>query len=338
MEKNKNEIDRRKFISTTVKGATVLAASGLVSSCSLFTSDDKAQVPKRLLGKTGLNVSILSFGGGSQFMRNVDGEWERHLETAIAKGINLFDTAPNYRIVGAAGKNALRSEERYARVLSPYRSQIYYMTKLDIGNDGKRHAETVRASVEGSLKSLNTDYLDILLIHSINDKDTVGEVENGVYKEMVKLKDEGIIKHIGFSSMDSAEMSRDLLENLDFDTALLAMNPTKYRSFAELALPVAKRKNVGVATIKVLRGLIGKDATAEELLEYVWTENHVSSAMIGHYGLDTLKENIKLAIKNGKRNQLALDKDALENRLASYAGPHALVWARPGYEDAGIVV
>ncbi len=335
---NKNEINRRKFISTTVKGATLLTASGLVSSCSLFTGNDKEQVPKRLLGKTGMNVSILSFGGGSQFMRNENGEWEKHLETAIEKGINLFDTAPNYRIVGAAGKNALRSEERYGKVLSPYRSKIYYMTKLDIGNDGKRHADEVRQSVEGSLKSLNTDYLDVLLIHSINDSDSVGEIEKGVYKEMVKLKDEGIIKHIGFSSMDSAEKSRDLLENLDFDTAMLAMNPTKYRSFAEIALPVAKRKNVGVTTIKVLRGLIGKDATAEELLEYVWTENYVSSAMIGHYGLNVLKENIRLAINSGKKNQLALDKESLENRLASYAGPHALVWARPGYEDAGITV
>lgn len=338
MKNNKNEIDRRKFISTTVKGATVLAGSGLVSSYSIFTGDDKAQVPKRLLGKTGMNVSILSFGGGSQFMKNENGEWEKHLETAINKGINLFDTAPNYRILGAAGKNTLKSEERYARILSPHRSQIYYMTKMEGGNYGKRPADRVRPSVEGSLKSLNTDYLDILLIHSINDKDTVGDIENGVYKEMVKLKDEGIIKHIGFSSMDSAEKSRDLLENLDFDTAMLAMNPTKYRNFAEIALPVAKRKNVGLTTIKVLKGLVGNDATAEELLEYVWSENHVSSAMVGHYGLNVLKENIKLAINNGKKDQLTLDKDDLENRLASYAGPHALVWARPGYEDGGVIV
>ena len=338
MKNKKNEINRRKFITTSMKGATVLAASGLVSSCSLFTGSDKEQVPKRPFGKTGINVSILSFGGGSQFMKNPDGKWEELLETAVKKGINLFDTAPNYRIVGPAGKNALRSEERYARILSPYRSQIHYLTKLDIGNDGKRHPDEVRQSVEGSLKSLNTDYIDVLLIHSINDKDSVGEIEKGVYKEMVKLKNEGIIKHIGFSSMDSAEKSRDLLANLDFDAALLAMNPTKYRGFAEIALPVAKSKNVGVATIKVFRGLIGKDATAEELLEYIWTENHVSSAMIGHYGMNVLEENIKLAIKNGKNNQLALDKVALENRLASYAGPHALVWARPGYEDAGIIV
>ena len=338
MKNKMNEIDRRKFITTSVKGATVLAASGFVSSCSLFSGDDKEQVPKRPFGKTGLNISILSFGGGSQFMKNPDGEWEKLLETAMKKGINLFDTAPNYRIVGPAGKNALRSEERYGKVLSPYRSQIYYMTKLDIGNDGKRHPEEVRQSVERSLTRLNTDYIDFLLIHSINEKDSVGEIEKGVYKEMVKLKDEGIIKYLGFSSMDSAEKSRDLLENLDFDGVLLAMNPTKYRGYAEVALPVAKRKNVGVAAIKVFRGLIGKDATAEELLEYIWTDNHVSSAMIGHYGMNVLKENIKLAINNGKNNQVTLDKEALEKRLASYAGPHALVWARPGYEDAGIVV
>jgi len=176
------------------------------------------------------------------------------------------------------------------------------------------------------------------LIQDIKDKDAVAEIEKGVYKEMLKMKAEGMIKFIGFSSMDSAERSKDLMENLEFDVALLALNPTRYRNFGEIAIPVAREKNVGVIAIKVIRGLVGKDATAKELLEYAWSEGQVSSALIGHFGEDKLEENVKLAVNYGHSVQASRDFGELESRLAAYAGPNALCWARPHYRDAGIMV
>jgi hypothetical protein len=53
---------------------------------------------------------------------------------------------------------------------------------------------------------------------------------------------------------------------------------------------------MGIIAIKVLRGLVGKDASAKELFEYIWTENGVNSAMVGHVGMKPLNENIKLVI------------------------------------------
>jgi predicted aldo/keto reductase-like oxidoreductase len=105
-----------------------------------------------------------------------------------------------------------------------------------------------------------------------------------------------------------------------------------------VALPVARKKGVGVIAIKVVRDLVGKDAMPRDLLEYVWTTDHVATAMVGHYGLDTLKENIKLAEEFGKTKGMSLDVAELEARMSAYAGPHALCWARPGYEDRGIIV
>jgi hypothetical protein len=60
--------------------------------------------------------------------------------------------------------------------------------------------------------------------------------------------------------------------------------------------------------------------------------------MVGHTGAKTLDENIRLATKYGKKQMTRAEKTDLEMRLASYAGPHALSWARPGYRDAGIIV
>ncbi len=335
--KNKSNYSRRKFIATTAKGAAVVTGMGLMNSCNIFTGNSAGKVPKRILGKTGEAVSILSFGGGSQFLKNKNGVWEKTLEIALESGINLFDTAPSYTLgqFKMEGKKSTigSGEERFGEILPAWRDKVLISSKLE-----KKEPGFAKKAVEDSLRKLKTDYLDILLLHAINTKDNVAEIEKGVYQEMLKLKEEGIIKYIGFSSMDSAERSREMLEKLEFDVALLAMNPTKYGNYAKVALPVAQEKNVGVMTIKVLRGLIGKVATVKELFEYVWTTNHVASAMIGHVGTETLEENIKLAVEYGKNNELSIDHKELEARLAPFAGPHALPWARPGYVDGGIIV
>jgi aryl-alcohol dehydrogenase-like predicted oxidoreductase len=338
MKNDKKNYSRREFLTTSAKGAAIISAAGIVNPYSLYAGSKADEMPKKMLGKTGMSVSILSFGGGSQFLKNEDGVWEKQLEKALESGVNLFDTASQYTIgnyfKGGEVKNSVNSsEERFGEILPAYRSKIYISTKLE-----EREPGLAKKSVEDSLKRLKTDYLDILLIHGISDKDEVAYIEKGVYKEMLDLKNQGMVKSIGFSSMDSAERSRDIIEALDFDIAMLAINPTQYRNYANIALPAAQKKGMGVIAIKVIRGLVGKDASSKELFEYVWTENSVNSAMIGHVGMKFLNENIKLAVNYGKANQASIDRKELELRLASYAGPHALVWARPGYRDGGIIV
>ena len=243
--KEKKGYSRREFLATSARGAAVISAAGIFGADAFGAGPDSGQIPRRILGKTGLSVSILSFGGGSQFLKNENGTWEPMLERAIESGINLFDTAPEYTVSNyfkdGEVKKSLGSEERFGEVLSPYRKQIHLITKID-----GRDAATVKKSVDDSLKNMKTDYLDALLIHAISDKDSIADLEKGVYKEIVSLKNQGITKFIGFSSMDSAERSRDLLINLDFDIAMLAINPTKYRNYAELTMPVAREKGVGV--------------------------------------------------------------------------------------------
>jgi uncharacterized protein len=335
--KKGRDYSRREFISTTLRGAAVITAAGMVET-PLFASGGKSEgIPRRTLGKTGLSVSILAFGGGSQFLKNEDGVWEQLLQKAIDSGINLFDTAPEYTVSNyfknGEVKKSLGSEERFGQVLPPYRKNIHLITKID-----ERDPEKVKQSFENSLKCMKTDYLDALLIHAISDKDNISDLEKGVYKEIADLKRQGVVRFIGFSSMDSAEKSKEVLENLDFDIAMLAINPTKYRNYAEIALPAAQKKGVGVIAIKAFRDIVGKDAKPPELLEYIWSHEGISAAMVGHTGAKILEENIKLAFKFGKKNNVGLNRIELEQRLASYAGPHALGWARPGYRDTGIIV
>ena len=86
------QISRRKFLHQSSVGVAAVSALGFANSCEKKTeTKTNAPMPMRGLGKTGLQVSQLAFGGGSQFLKNKDGAWEPLLERAIKLGINYFD-------------------------------------------------------------------------------------------------------------------------------------------------------------------------------------------------------------------------------------------------------
>ncbi|MFH0757981.1 MAG: aldo/keto reductase [Bacteroidota bacterium] len=321
-------ISRRKFIGDSVKGAAIVSAAGTLTSFSMVPATErKGRMPMRILGKTGLEVSILAFGGGSQFQKNENGMWEKMLEEAVGSGVNLYDTSPNYSDFKMS-KDAVGPDERFAAILSPVRDKVLISTKVET-----RNPREVKAELEASLSRLNTDYIDILMVHALDDKDNIDEIEKGIYKEMQAIKKAGIARFIGFSSMSSAQRSKEMLEKLDVDVALLAFNPTQFGNYAEIALPAAIKQNTGVLGMKVMRDLAGEVATPRELYNYALSLEGVSSVIVGHIGNKQLKENIRLAQEFETTEINPFDHQALEARLAPYAGPHQLCWARPDYTD-----
>jgi len=323
---DQRKVSRRQFLQQSATGLAAISSAGLMVSCSGAENKQLMPMPKRKLGKTGLDVSILSFGGGSQFLKNKDGVWEAMLERAIEVGINYFDTSQSYQW-GAK----LSSEERFGLILPKYRDKIILSTKFD-----SRDVYDALKMTDRALTRMKTDYLDILMIHSIEPTEDLDIIEKGVYKEMVRLKEEGVARFIGFSSMNSSQKSKEIIERLDFDVTMLAMNPTKYGDYAEVALPAARQKNMGVIAMKAMRDIVGKGATPEELLHYEWNLDGVASAVVGHVGMKTFEENIRLAQQFGSAN-VSLNREKLEKNLAHLAGPHALCWARPGYYDGMMV-
>ncbi len=337
MKKNRSGMTRRKFIQSSAGAIAAVTAYGLIPTSDNITGlkETKPEILRRKLGKTGLEVSLLSFGGGSQFLRNQNGEWERVLESAIEGGINVFDTASSYTSasMNLEGPKSPDSEDRYGQLLASHRNKIILSTKLESRDPGMAKSE-----LEASLKRLKTDHVDILFIHAILPTDNTSEIEKGLYKTMISLKESGMTKYIGFSSMDSAERSAELIEKLDFDVVLLAMNATNHGNFINITLPAARKKNVGVIAMKALRDIVGKDATPKELLEYVWSQEGVSSALVGHFGIKSLQENLQLAREFSKTGISNINRKELEQRMARYSGAHTLSWARPGYVDGGLTI
>jgi len=320
-----NHISRRKFIKASSTAVAAISTAGLLTHCEPSkTLVGKNGMPMRVLGKTGEKISIIGYGCGSQFMLMPDGEWEPHLEYAFNSGINYFDTASSY------GENdPVSSEERLGRVIPSFRKDIFLLTKIH-----QRDVDKAKAEFERSLNRLKTDHVDVLLIHSIQPDDELKNIEEGVYRVINDFKDQKMVRYVGFSSMDSAERAKELIENLEFDVTLLAMNATQYGNFVSTALPAAQKKNLGVISMKIMRNIIDKGvAKPEELLHYNWDLPGVAVNLVSQTGMEPLKKNIEIAKNYAEGLKAHLNKKELESRLEHLNNPSNFVWAQPGYYD-----
>ena len=318
------KLSRRAFFHFSAAGLAAASAGKVMGGTPAPTT----QLPTRTLGATGMEVSALSFGGGSQFLRNGDGIWEAMLERAVELGVNYFDTSSSYQF-----DSPMTSEERFGEILSPIRHRVFLATKFD-----SRDPTEAMREFERSLRRMRTDHVDVLMVHAINDSDDISSLEAGVWTQLRRLKEEGVARFIGFSSMDSAERSREVIHRLEVDVALLAMNPTGYGDFVSRTLPAARAKNTGVLAMKVMRDIVGRSATPEELLRYALSHEGVATALIGHHGMETMEENIRIvrAVAGEAAPEMEQhQRNHLENRLAHMAGPHALCWACADYVDDG---
>ena len=151
---------------------------------------------KRKIGKSGLEVSVIGLGcmGMSYAYGHIPEKKEMIslIHAAIEKGVTLFDTAEMY--------GPFTNEELLGEALAPYRNKIVIATKFGIKvQDGKQLQDSspkqIKKAVEGSLKRLNTDFIDLYYQHRVDTKVPIEEVA-GTIKDLIR---EGKIKHWGLS-------------------------------------------------------------------------------------------------------------------------------------------
>ena len=201
-------ISRRRFLEGTTLGG--LAAG--VSNASKLDKDHK--LPTRALGKTGVHVSILAFGGGSRFLMYKDED--KALEAvnrALDLGITYMDTAYGYG-------NGL-SEERIGKVMKTRRKGIFVATKIN-----KRPGDEAMQVLEGSLKRLQIDQFDLVHIHSLTDEKDLADIEakGGVLETLHKLRDQKVTRFIGITSHTDPTVLAKALDRHDFDCTQMALN------------------------------------------------------------------------------------------------------------------
>ncbi|HUK16165.1 MAG TPA: aldo/keto reductase [Bryobacteraceae bacterium] len=287
---------RREFLGSTAAGA--LAAG------SLAADPGKTSLPTRVLGKTGVRVSILAMGAGSRFL-SYAGEDEAlaAAKKCIDGGITYIDTADDY------GKDHL-SERRIGKAIQGRRDGLFLATKIS-----SRDPEEAKRSVELSLKALGVDHVDLLHIHSLLGEDDLAKVEakGGVLEQLHKFRDQKMTRFIGITSHTDPAVLGAALERHDFDCTQMALNAgmaammsggrgkgmvpneAMKNSFETAALPVAVRKKMGVLAIKSFAqdSLIGQ-APVQKLLYYTLSLP-ITAAVVGMPKLDHIDHNLSLA-------------------------------------------
>jgi hypothetical protein len=231
-EKKYAGIDRREFLGIGLVGTTsvLFGWEGLAGAMQLATSESfvfPAPV-YRTLGRTGLKITIVSFGA----MLTPESEV---MEIAFDHGVNYVDTARRYM----GGKN----EETVGRALKGKRDKVYVATKIA---PASRSKEAMFKDVETSLRALGTDYVDIIQLHNVTGRDD--RIFNPEIREVLTtLKKQGKVRFFGVTShTNEAEVLNALVDDKDrfFDTALVKYNFKSSQETKE-AIARAARANTG---------------------------------------------------------------------------------------------
>lgn len=280
-----DQISRREFIEKTT--LTIASASTLPALLP-EEAEAKTTLPQRVLGRTGVKVPVIAFGCGSRFlMYKEEEEALKILNRVIDMGVTYLDTAMDY------GKG--QSETRVGQVVKSRRKEVWLATK--VSPDARSYDAAMR-EVEQSLKRLQTDHVDLLHLHSLSDAADLAKIEakDGAIHALYKLREQKVARFIGMTSHTDGEVMARAIEHNDLDCVQMAMNPARALRFEELALPAARKKNLGIILMKVtaqdkLVGAGAGKAAMNDLIRYALSLP-ITTAVMGMPKPEFIEQNV----------------------------------------------
>jgi len=251
------------------------------------------EVPKKPLGKTGVQVSAMGLGGYHLGSAETDQAANEIVAKAYDHGVRFFDNAWEYH-------DGL-SEERLGKALKGKRDGAFVMTKVCTHGRDKKIAMQM---LEASLRRLNTDHLDLWQIHEVvyeNDPELIF-APNGAAEALLAAKQQGKVRFIGFTGHKDSEIHlRMLSHDFPFDTVQMPLNccDATFRSFETQVLPEANRRGIAALGMKSLGGsgeLVKHGAvTPEQGLRYAMSLP-VATTISGVDTMQVLDQNLKVAV------------------------------------------
>ncbi|MBV5303584.1 MAG: aldo/keto reductase [Chlorobium sp.] len=233
---------------------------------------------KRELGNTGMQITPVGFGswaiGGDNWQfgwgSQDDGDAIAAIERAVELGINWIDTAAVYGLG--------HSEELVAKAVAGMKDRPWIFTKCSLVWDARRQmssslkADSIRRECEASLKRLNVDAIDLYQIHWPNPE---ADLEEG-WQEMARLKEEGLVRHIGVSNFSVDQLRRII------PIAPVATLQPPYSmlrpAIEQTLLPFCLEQNIGVIVYSpMLSGMLSGAMTRERAANFSaddWRRNN----------------------------------------------------------------
>ncbi len=254
------DLTRREFVTTVgLAGLAGLAVAGAGAAAVMAAPEPPAgaaqaeAMPKRKLGKTGVDVSILALGGMFDTINN-----QLLLRQALKSGVNYWDTAESY------GDGM--SEEGYGRFFArnpEARKEIFLVTKIHPGNSN------LAQSLDASLKRLQTSYVDALFTpHGLSD---ISELTPAIRDFAAEMKKAGKIKFFGFST--HTNMADNLLGAAKLGWVDLVMFAYNFRVMhtpkMQEAIKAAAQAGIGLVAMKSQAGRPGKHEVGGQVKEEV---------------------------------------------------------------------
>jgi len=327
MDEKQNKIDRRNFLKTV---GTAGLASAFVGAKNVFASDptkggtcepnstdpnaagksqktDFPQVPKRKLGKTGVEVSCLSLGTMFNVVEN-----QLILRKALQYGVTYWDTAYSYE-----GGNSELGIGKFLSNNSQVRKNLFIASKAS----GAENIEGVEERLQTSLKRMNTDYID--LYHGVHILSDPAQLTDELRKWAEDAKKRKLIRFFGFSTLSNMAQCLAAAAKLDWIDAIITsynfriMDDPKLRD----AIEACHKAGIGLVAMKTQGKKIeaGEDKKlTEHFLERGFTEGQakikavledkrISSACVGRGNIAHFTLNIDAVLDKTKLTQADMD-------------------------------
>jgi len=282
--------NRRDFLRNSAAAGIGIAATGL-SSRRVFSEEQSEfnRITYRDLGSTGFKVSEIGFGAMN--MRNPE-----LVHAAIDAGINYIDTANGYM----NGVN----EEIIGQVMKTKRDKVFLTTKISPQNP-----DNMSEMIETSLKRLQTDHVDLLLLHGYGINNRKQVLEDAILKVFNDARDKGYTRFVGFSTHKfDDEISEAAVESKFWEAVLV---PYNYISPPSVAASIKKVREAGLAVIGMKNLLkfetrprkplpdIRKDKNnsvtyAQALFKWVLNNPYVDTIIPGMTSFEQLAENMAI--------------------------------------------
>lgn len=240
----------------------------------------------RAFGRDSARVPLLGFG--AQRIVDEHGCSEEQaiaiMRRAVENGVTYFDTAPSY--------SEGQSETRVGLALQGLREQVWIATKT-----GGRTRDLALRDLEGSLKRLQTDYIDEWRIHNVMKPDDLESIfaKGGAVEALLEAKEQGLVRKLSISGHTDPRLLTEAIRRFPFDSALVALSALDHfiYSFAHDFLPAANEQGVAVIGMKVMA--LGHLAPwHEQALRYTWSLP-ITTAVLGMSTMSQLEANLAAA-------------------------------------------
>ncbi len=304
---------RRTFIqngAAATVAATALAPAASVAEDKTPGTPKPLELPRRLLGKTGVGVTILN-GGTAR----APGSLDRLLHFNYSRGVRFFDTAASYGTEDAFKK--------WFAAMPEVRPQIFLATK-----DGVARPSDMLKRIDLRLEALGTDYIDLLYFHALSGKAvdfglSGNEMDWPKSQEMKEtiaaIKKTGKVRFVGFATHDQrrAEQLEIAAEGGLMDVIMIAMNPWLEKdSRLNRALDACYKKNIGLVAMKLVAGNLSKRVRFQAptlqqrglnpyqgVLQAMWSDERIASACVAMSNTDEVNQNTDAARRFQPMNQ-----------------------------------